>query len=278
MWQMIPFQKTAVFRSFFWVYFSLLCLMTAFQPLANAEEILQGHLQQTAEPIADKLQGRIVDDQTGQPILDATVSIPDDGFSMQTNSQGVYQIPRYMGQHPLIMSIKKTGYAPFSMSIREQVPPYFEIRLQRQMRMIVLDDQLRHIGDGSFSTTSSNALEFRKPPVGPALRIPFNLQGVEISDAPILQIGSIIGLDTAMAHYLSGNHMTVYATPLLIKLNGQIIAKVDVNGDKKRIHIPKTLIKRQGTNLLEVEAGYHYLESGSIDYDDMELMHLVLYL
>ncbi len=246
-------------------------------PNAFAQEVLKGRVEQTAKPVSDKLQGQVIDAKTGQPLAGAQVSLPDQGFSMKTNANGEYEIPRFFGQKPVIMSVQKPGYFPFSVSISKDAPPKFTIRLQKQAQGIVLDTQLRHLGDGSFSPFSSAAAEFRKPPDGPAMRYQFSLDGVALSNSPCLKIGSIIGLDTAMAHYLSGNHIGVNASPLLVKLNGNLIARVQVNGDDQKIMLPKDLLHLQGVNTLEIEAGFHYPEPGRIDYDDMEMMHLVVY-
>jgi CarboxypepD_reg-like domain len=244
----------------------------------EAQQTLQGHLEKTAEPILDKLQGQVLDATTGQPVAGATVTLPDQGFSMKTDTNGEYQIPRALGKAALIMSVEKEGYMPFSMGISENTPPKFYIRLNKQAQILVLDTQLRHLGDGSFSSSSSGALEFSKPPDGAALRIPFTLGGLTPSVSPYLEIGSIVGLDTAMAHLLSGNRIGVAATPLLLKLNGTLIAQIQVNGDNQKINVPRDLLTQNGTNTLEIETGYHYPEPGRIDYDDMELMHIVLHL
>src|SRR5690606_17810067 len=125
------------------------------------------------------------------------------------------------------------------------------INLQRQLNMLVLDNQLRHLGDGSFSRASTAALKFRKPPDGPAIRIPFSLEGFVLSASPKLKIGSIIGLDTPMVHFLTGNQIGASASPLLIKLNGVVIAQIQVNGDNQTIQLPKHQLRTTGINTLE---------------------------
>jgi hypothetical protein len=267
-------------RWFAIVVLTMLFFATSWEQSAVwAQNILKGQVQleRRAEPVDDMMQGQILDARTGKPIPDANVTLPDVGYSMRTNERGEYQIPRSLGKHATIMSVEKQGYVPFSMSITEQGPPFYTIKLHKQQEALVLDNQLRHLGDGSFSRDSSNAMQFRKPPDGPAIRIPFSIEGFSVSDTPYLKIGSILGLDTAMAHFLSGNTMGVSASPLLIKVNGTIISRVHVNGDNQKIMIPKSVLRTTGTNILEIEAGFHYPEPTRIDYDDMELMHLIFY-
>jgi hypothetical protein len=243
-----------------------------------AEEILKGSIIKQVEPQGDMLEGEVRDAHTRQPIPDAEVTLPDSGYSVKTDRQGHYQIPRNLGQAPIIMSIQKPGYAPFSVSISHHSPPRFSVYLERHAQMLVLDDRLRHLGDNSYSHISSNAGQFRKPTDGPALRYRFSLDGMTVGTRPTLYIGSIIGLDTPMAHLISRNPMDVSTSPLVVRLNGTMIAQVQVNGDGQRLDLPRHLLHETGFNILELETGSHLVDEGErLDYDDMELMHLVLY-
>jgi hypothetical protein len=80
-----------------------------------------------------------------------------------------------------------------------------------------------------------------------------------------------------MAHMVSRNPISAHASPLLIRFNGQLIAQVAVNGDAQEIKIPVALIRQVGSNTVEITAGFHYPEPGRLDYDDMELMHVVFH-
>ncbi len=242
-----------------------------------AQMTLKGHVDKQAEPVQDSLQGEVRDAASNMPVPDAQVTLPDLGFRMKTDAQGRYSVPRYLGKQPIIMSIEKPGYAPFAVSISETGYPPFTLRLQKMLQQLVLDTELRHLGDGSYSPGSSSAMSFRKAPDGPAIRIPFSLKGVSLSHASRLQIGSIIGLDTPMVHFLTGNDMDVTATPLIVKLNGSTIAQIQVNGDNQQIRIPKALLRANTINTLEFETGYQYNDSGRLDYDDMEFIHLVFH-
>jgi hypothetical protein len=257
----------------------LLCLILGLSPIQTglAQQTLKGYVEEEAKPFQDQLEGVVLDAKTLQPLPNADVALPDQGYSMKTGPHGEYRIPRAMGKQALIMSITKEGYAPFSVSISQHAPPLFNIRLQKAQQMLVLDDRLRHLGDGSFSPHSSGASAFRKAADGPAIRIPFSTGGLALSNAPYLQVGSIIGVDTRMAHHLSGNNIGVSATPLLIKLNGTTIAQVQVNGDNQKIQLPRRALNPNGNDTLEIEAGYQITSDGRLDYDDMELMHIVVY-
>lgn len=252
----------------------LVVILLLIPPATYAEVTIQGHLEHQEDL---KSSGQVVDGLTGQPIPGAQVALPDMGYTTQTDRQGRYRIPATRGPNSVIMSVQKPGYAPFSISISKSTEPTMLIRLSKQPHMLVLDDQLRHLGDGSFSPDSSNAFSFRKPADGPGLRIPFSLEGLGISESPVLQIGSIIGLDTRMAHLLSLSRINSAASPLLIKLNGTVIAQIQVNGDNQKIRLPKPILRANGINILEIEAGFHFVEAKGLDYDDMELMHIVVF-
>lgn len=251
-----------------------LCVLS----VAHANPVYRAEIEKRVDLSQEQFCGEVIDSQTQTPLSGATVKIPDLNYSSQTDASGKYCLPNTLGQKPVIMSIEKSGYGPLSASVSTTVPPLFKIQLSKIVNEIILDSVLRHLGDGSYATVSSNATEFQKDADGPGLRIPFDLQGVSLSEKPYIQIGSIIGIDTGMAHFVEKNPIQVSAGPLKVKLNGSVIAEIQVNGDNKKVAIPKGLLKPKGVNTLEIEAGSHMGPFSRIDYDDMELLHIVLHL
>ncbi|MCA9807381.1 MAG: carboxypeptidase regulatory-like domain-containing protein [Cyanobacteria bacterium HKST-UBA06] len=260
-------------------------------PVARAET-LKGRVDYYGEHEGSKAQGpqqngflgRVTDSRTGKGLGGATVSVPSKGFKTQTDGSGAYRIREGVldTQKPMILSVEKDGYAPFSITIRQSQSPPMQLKLTQLASGIVLDSQLRHLGDGSYAPASSGAGKMRLPAQGIALQIPFRLNGHPVSDKPTLVIGSIIGLDTMMAHTVEGNPMGVSAGPLLVMVNGRQVAAIQVNGDGQRIQVPASALNPSGQNMLTVQTGYQvkgYTAWGEqqLDYDDMELMHLTLY-
>lgn len=260
-----------------WLMAATLSADTLLTPVWSQQPTLKGRIEEQNELLEQTVTGQVTDAQTGKPLPQAEVSVPDRNLKTRTDSGGWFSLPLALGEQPLIMSVEKPGYQPFSISIRKDADPRFRIGLRKLASAIVLDTELHHLGDNSYNPLSSGAMAFRANAEGPRLRIPFvlNKRSAQTGQAT-LKIGSIIGLDTPMSHYLSRNPLEATASPLLVKLNNTVIARIQVNGDNQRVKLPANLLRIPGENVLEIEAGYHFPEPNRRDYDDMELIHLTL--
>lgn len=260
-----------------------LLLGSAVLPAWSQEEgmTLQGHVDYTQEEASVKgaYKGKVIDSVTGTPVEGAVVDVPDKGYRTFTDKKGRFGLPDDAIEpgKQAILSIEKAGYTPFSVTVSKEKFPDFPLKLTKQIQVLVLDNKIHHLGDGSFSAQSAGAGGFRRRSEGPSLKMMFNMNGQTLSDFPKLVVGSIVGLDTQMAHMVSRNPISAHASPLLIRFNGQLIAQVAVNGDAQEIKIPVALIRQVGSNTVEITAGFHYPEPGRLDYDDMELMHVVFH-
>ena len=93
-----------------------------------------------------------------------------------------------------------------------------------------------------------------------------------------LVIGSIIGIDTALARGMGQNSITTsYASPPSIYFNGKKIAEIKINGDNQRIKLPTNLIRPNQRNEIRITAGINLAQTAYIDYDDIEFMNLSTY-
>jgi hypothetical protein len=245
------------------------------EAMENETPVLKGGIARQANITPETVSGEVVDAETGYPLSAATLKIPDLNYTRLTGENGAYSLPNLKTSHPYVLSIEKEGYEPFSLSISSEAPPPFTLRLSRLSRAVVLDVLMHHLGDGSFSPFSNAAEAFRKKSEGPLWTLSFSIHPSSLSANTVLQIGSIQGLDTHMAHMLSKSLVQNEASPLVIRLNQQILARVVVNGDKQRFIVPKGLLKEH--NLLEIQTGSQTPEPGRVDYDDMEFLHVLLY-
>ena len=90
-----------------------------------------------------------------------------------------------------------------------------------------------------------------------------------------LVIGSIIGIDTALARGMGQNNITTsFASPPKVFFNGQKIAEIQINGDNQKIKIPNYLIKPNQQNEIKIAAGINLQQTAYIDFDDIEFMNL----
>ena len=90
-----------------------------------------------------------------------------------------------------------------------------------------------------------------------------------------LVIGSIIGIDTAMARSMGQNRIpNAFASPPEIYFNGNKISEIQLNGDGQRIKLPANLIRKNQVNEITIRTGRNLMQTAYIDYDDIEFMNL----
>ena len=90
-----------------------------------------------------------------------------------------------------------------------------------------------------------------------------------------LVIGSIIGIDTAMARAMKQNSIqNSFASPPEVFFNGTKIAEIQLNGDNQKIRLPNNLIRPDQSNEITIKTGKNLMQRNYIDYDDIELMNL----
>lgn len=254
----------------------LLCgfLLSAEGTLPSEAKTLTGSVQTDAYlPAGD---GEVRHAGHGGPVSGARVSIPALGYQTTTDAEGRFDLPETLPNRPVILSIAKPGFAPESRTLVGTPDGRLRIQIREQVRMVIIDQQLRHLGDGRYAEASAGAGQFRGEVQGATLVFPFTLQNQPVSGPITLTIGTVIGLDTPQAHAVSGNPLPYASSPTIVRLNGAEIAYLHHNGDGQRIPVPASRLNPRGVNYLEVEAGYHTPGGTRIDYDDLELMHLSL--
>ncbi len=139
--------------------------------------------------------GQVVDQKSGEPIPNVEIEVPEAGIKVKTDDFGRFSLPKTVGSQR-ILTARAQNYAPFSVTVTEQEQK-FDVRLkQLSNRLIVLTDQVHHLGDDRFSKEySANATQFRIPAQGSSFKQTFDIDRIPDQD-PILRIGSLIGVDT----------------------------------------------------------------------------------
>lgn len=244
--------------------------------------VLQAGVRQTVYqelPVSDSMSegdGVIVQAGSHQPLSGVSVSVPALGFSTGSGADGRFELPQ-LPDKPTIVAFSHQGYAPLTATLdadSQRRPLRFE--LQALQNTVVIDDQIRHLGDNSYSPASAGAANFRRASEGPGFIRQFILPpGSQPGKAAVLQIGSVIGLDTLQAHALGQSAFHRASTPMQVRLNGRPVGEIAANGDQQRLMIPAGVLTG-GVNTVEVRTGYESPDGTSIDYDDMELMLLTL--
>ena len=221
---------------------------------------------------------QIIDAKTKQGIEFAKITIPQKNFRTYTDANGNFELEKIQITQPTLLNVEKEGYRPFSLTINnnESLSNPMKIEIAKSESMdIAIESDILHLGDDSYSQNSANATDFRIKAMGPYYSKDFIMTDNAKHYSNYLVIGSIVGLDTKLANRMGQNRMkTAYSTPGEVYFNGQLIGKLQVNGDGQRIKIPSTLIRENQPNQITIKTGHNMTRNDRIDYDDIELLNL----
>lgn len=237
-------------------------------------EVFQGGVYEQGHGYSN----RIIDRQTGDGIGDATITLPKQNYSTKTDRDGYFELDTSINGTS-IMSVQKDKYKTFSMTVNEKTfanPIVIGIE-KSNASDIAIDTNMYHLGDNNFSDLSANAGEFRMQAIGPFYTKRFTLKNINLSKPVYLVIGSIIGIDTAMARSVGQNKITnAFASPPEVYFNGNKISDIQINGDGQKIKLPPSLIKKNQVNEITIKTGRNLMQTAYIDYDDIEFMNLII--
>ena len=221
---------------------------------------------------------RIIDKNTGLGVGGAKITLPKQRYTTQTDSNGFFELNTQLNG-PSIMSVQKENYKPYSVTISDQTlsaPIIIGIE-KSNANELILDSNMYHLGDNSFSDLSANAGEFRTESIGPFYTKRFTLKNLKLNKPVFLVIGSIIGIDSAMARSIGQNRITTaFSSPPEVFFNGNKISEIQINGDGQKIKIPPVLIRKNQVNEVTIKTGRNLMQTAYIDYDDIEFMNLFL--
>lgn len=220
-----------------------------------------------------KMASQVTDGDS--PISGAEVSIPSYDFDTTTSSSGRFEIPKNFVP-PYILTVKKAGYDPFSLTITSTNKP-FKIELTKNSQnKLIIEDNTYHIGDDSFSENSANARDFRMQSIGVEYTKHFFVKQIPSNQNIFLKIGSIIGLDTKEAKRLGQNKVSfAYSSPAQVLINSKAIGKLKINGDNQKIKIPSHVLLPNTENSITIISGTNQKQSDE-DYDDFEFSNIIL--
>ena len=221
---------------------------------------------------------RIIDKQTGEGIGGARINLPKQNYSTRTDNNGFFELDTSINGTS-IMSVQKENYKPFSMTINEKTldAPIVVGIEKSNASDLALDANMYHLGDDNYSDLSANAGEFRMQSIGPFYTKRFTLKNLNISKPVYLVIGSIIGIDTAMARSMGQNKIpNAFASPPEVYFNGNKISDIQLNGDGQKIKLPGNLIRKNQVNEITIKTGRNLMQTAYIDYDDIEFMNLII--
>lgn len=219
---------------------------------------------------------RVIDAKTNAPISNAKITLPQDGYSTYTDSNGNFALNADIAGQT-VLSVEKAGYKPFSITVNQNLASKsIVLGIQKSTpKDITIDTHMFHLGDNSYSELSANAGEFKVKSIGPYYSKSFKISDVSPGSKVTLVIGSIIGVDTMLAKSMGQNRVsTAYASPPEVYFNGNKIADIQLNGDGQKINIPYHLVKPDQKNEVTIKTGRNMMQTSYVDYDDIEFMNL----
>jgi hypothetical protein len=249
----------------------------------NSPPVLQGNVREAVysspvKPVslspASLPSGFVTQARDNQAMAGVSVQVPSMNYKTVTGKDGSFQLPPLSGK-PVIAGFAKQGYVPQTVTLDQDSQTPLVISLRELHQTLVLDNEIRHLGDNSYSPVSAGAEKFRRSAEGVKLVRKFTLNH-PVTNQAWLEIGSVIGLDTAAAHQLGQSGFHRVSSPMLVKLNGKLVTEINANGDGLRIPVTPQMLNMQGANTLEIVTGYQMPDGAYVDYDDIELMLLTL--
>ena len=253
-------------------FFSI--LITFFLIFPAWAETFQGGVAEQGHAFSS----RIVDKSTGVGVGGANINLPKQNYSTRTDKDGYFELDTQINGTS-IMSVQKPNYKPFSMTIDQKTlsAPIVVGIEKSNANDLSLDANMYHLGDDSYSDLSANAGEFRMQAIGPFYTKRFTLKNLNIAKPIYLVIGSIIGIDTAMARSMGQNRIpNAFASPPEVYFNGNKVAEIQLNGDGQKIKLPTSLIRKNQVNEITIKTGRNLMQTAYIDYDDIEFMNLII--
>lgn len=223
-------------------------------------------------------ENQVVDATTGSGVSNARVTLPAKNYTTKTDEEGRFHLGTRINA-PTIMSVNKEGYRPYSLTLNNDAPgKALVVGIEKTTpKDVVVETDMIHLGDNSFSAESANASDFLAKSTGPFYSKNFLIKNINNDENAYLVIGSVIGIDTMTSRQLGQSKVSsAYADPPEIYCNGNKIAELKINGDGQEIKLPRGVVKPNQDNDITIKAGKNLFQSAYIDYDDIEFTNLLI--
>ena len=219
----------------------------------------------------------VTDKVSGNVVPNAVVSVPGEGYVTHSDSSGKFELPKNLAP-PFVLAVKKDGYQPFSLTVKSYGDTPFHLSITKSSdKKIAVSADTFHLGDNSYSDSSANAGDFRVKSSGNSYQKSFFIKQLSAGEKVLITIGSLIGVDTKEAKRLRQTKVIdAYSSPVKVLLNGKEIGHFKINGDNQKISVPKTFIRQNANNTIEIIAGINQTQNEYTDFDDFEFTNLFL--
>lgn len=252
------------------IIFNLLIIFFIYNGIAYSQEAISGKI----DKFDTKYQNKVVDYSTQKPLSNAKISIPDLNYTTYTNSDGSFKLNADINDKTVLF-VEKEGYKVFSLTVDNNVLKNpLKLGIEKSSPFdLQLSSSVIHLGDNMFSSNSANSSEFRLFANGYVYTKEFNRPVCKQNQDIIVNIGTIIGLDTKKAKEAGQNRIAqVYSSPAEVYINGKRIGQLELNGDNIQVTIPKNILQEK--NQLKIITGKNLFQTEYVDYDDIELANI----
>lgn len=251
-------------------------ILSFFTALCAYGEAINGGVEK--RDIKTGRESQILDAHTGSAVPYANVTIPQKQYRTKTDEDGKFELGTKINA-PTIMSVQKEGYKPYSLTLNSESngKPIIVGIEKTTPKDVIIETDMIHLGDDSYSENSANAGEFAVRSSGPFYSKDFNIKFINNEENAYLRLGSVIGIDSLMARELGQTKVTTaYANPPQVFCNGNKIAEIKINGDGQEIRIPRSVVRQGQMNDITIKAGKNMMQTTYVDYDDIEFTNLLI--
>lgn len=191
--------------------------------------VLQGQVSQTTIQTVQPYTGQVVD-SSGKAIPQASIRLPALGWMSTTDAEGRFSLPPFPGSQahsPWMLQISHPRFKPKTELVwpatPHNSPPHqaFRFTLQVGQHSLLLDQQLRHLGDGLWSKRSAHAgrLQAARNTSHAIYRVRFLMPKPQTTAPPRqawITLGAVWGLDTAEAHADGHSQANAHSSPITV--------------------------------------------------------------
>lgn len=136
-----------------------------------------------------------------------------------------------------------------------------------QHTSIVVDEAQRMIGCVHNPSASQEKIL-------PVQKFHFTAQQALTSAAPVIIIDRISGMNTPEAHRAGQSEAKYVSSPTVVKINGWRVGYIYTDTEDYHLPIPTSVLRQDGLNTIELEAGFFFLPGDVLSYDEIHFQNI----
>jgi len=181
----------------------------------------------------------------------------------------------------LVLAIASSGLRAFSAEVATALPtaggstPILQAKIKLvqekgstlQHASIVVDEAPRMIGCAQNPAVSHEKIL-------PVQKFHFSAQQGLTEASPVIIIDRIFGMNTPEAHRAGQSEAKYVSSPTVVKINGQRVGYIYTDTEDYHLPIPTGVLRQDGFNTIELEAGFFFLPGDVLNYDEIHFQNI----